>query len=111
MSKNMPSEKEKRRYRRVKIKWPVVMMTPSGLTDGKAKNISLGGAFVSCSKQPNSDTDFRMVLIVDERFILVNAQVVWLDTRKTMFRGLGVRFTTFLVNDRPFISRIISNGA
>ena len=110
-SKIMAHKKEERRYRRAKIKWPVVIMAPYGLIDGRAKNISLGGAFVSCSRQPNSDTDFRMVLIAEERFILVNAQVVWLDTRKTMFRGLGVRFTTFLVNDRPFISRIISNGA
>lgn len=107
----MAPEKEERRYRRVKIKWPVVMMTPNSLIDGKAKNISLGGAFVRCSNQPNIDRSFRMVLIAEERFILVNAQVVWLDTRKTMLRGLGVRFTAFLVNDRPFISRVISNGA
>jgi hypothetical protein len=87
------------------------MMTPNGLIDGKAKNISLGGAFVRCSKHPNLDRNFRMVLIAEERFILVNTQVVWLDTGKTMLRGLGVRFTTFLVNDRPFISRVISTRA
>ena len=107
----MAPEKEERQYRRVKIKWPVVMMTPNGLIDGKAKNISLGGAFIRCSKQPNFNKSFRMVLIAEERFILVNAQVVWPDTGKTILRGLGVRFTTFLVNDRPFISRVISNRA
>jgi hypothetical protein len=52
-----------------------------------------------------------VVLIAIERFILVNAEVVWLDTRKTLLRGFGVRFKAFLVNDRPFISRVISNGA
>ncbi len=104
--------KESRRYRRVKIKWPVVMTTPNGLIDGQTLNLSLGGACIRCPKLPNLDESFRLVMTAKERLILVNAQVVWSNGHnspgKSTTHGMGIRFTNLSSNDRTFLSRVIS---
>ena len=44
----MSASQERRQYPRTEIKWPVVAMTPDGPKRGETKNISLGGALISC---------------------------------------------------------------
>ncbi len=104
--------KENRRHPRAKIKWPVVLTTPSGLLDGYTQNLSLGGAFVRCQEIPDLEDNFRLVMTARERLILVNAEVVWSNGTKSngkfTFRGLGIRFTNISSNDRAFLSGIIS---
>ncbi len=104
--------KENRRHPRARIKWPVVMNTPNGLVDGRTKNLSLGGAFVRCPDMPHLEDNFRLVLTAKERLILVNAEVVWSDGNrsngKSSFQGMGIRFTKISINDRAFLSGVIS---
>ncbi len=104
---------ENRRHPRVKIKWPVVMTTANGLADGQTQNISLGGAFIRCLKKPNLEDNFRLVMTTKDRLILVNAEVVWSNGRKSEGRAnhheMGVRFTKLSSNDRTFLSGVISS--
>ena len=104
---------ENRRYPRAKIKWPVVMNTPTGLVDGHTQNISLGGAFVRCREIPDLQDNFRMVMTTKERLILVNAEVVWSNENesndKSTFHGMGIRFTNISSNDRTFLRSVISS--
>lgn len=104
---------ENRRHPRVKIKWPVVMTTANGLADGQTQNISLGGAFIRCLKKPNLEGNFRLVMTTKDRLILVNAEVVWSNGRKSEGRAnhheMGVRFTKLSSNDRTFLSGVISS--
>lgn len=105
--------KEHRQHPRARIKWPVVMTTSNGLLDGKTQNLSLGGAFICCPGMPNLSDSFRLVISAKERLILVVAEVVWPDARqlneKTIFRGMGVQFTTVFGDDRQYLSGVISN--
>jgi len=104
---------ENRQHRRVKIKWPVVMTTSNGLVDGKTQNVSLGGAFIRCPEKINLEDRFRLVMTTKDRLILVNAEVVWSNGRKSegksAYREIGVRFTNISGNDRTFLSGVISN--
>ena len=104
--------RENRKHRRVKIKWPVVMTTSNGLADGRTQNISLGGAFIRCTEKPTLEKNFRLVMTAKERLILVNAEVVWSNGRKSEGKSthheMGVRFTKLSSNDRTFLSGVIS---
>ena len=42
---------DNRRHQRARVKWPVVIQTPTGLVDGKAENLSLSGAFIRLPSQ------------------------------------------------------------
>ncbi|MCG6917038.1 MAG: PilZ domain-containing protein [Deltaproteobacteria bacterium] len=103
---------ENRRHRRIKIKWPVVMTTTSGLADGRTHNISLGGAFIRCTEKPVLEDNFRLVMTTKDRLILVNAEVVWSNGHKSEGKSthheMGVRFTKLSSNDRTFLSSVIS---
>jgi len=109
----MAPEKEERQYRRVKIKWPVVMMTPNGLIDGKAKNISLGGAFIRSDKPLNPKERFKLYIIVPNRKTFkVYFEVVWLRVDCSggdiLPCGMGIRFTRVPRTDRQYLTEVIS---
>ena len=104
---------ENRRHTRAKIKWPIVIQTPTGLIDGTTVNLSLSGAFIRLSKQLNSSAEIPLVLNANGRFIACTAQVIWSDERnlsdQRKFLGIGVRFTRLMPHDREFLHGEISN--
>ena len=87
---------EKRQYPRVETTWPVTVITPNGPKDGRIQNISLGGAFIQCTKMPELDDFFRLIIKpAESRYIFASARIVWSDTfsnNKSMSHAMGVRF-------------------
>jgi hypothetical protein len=104
---------ENRRHPRAEVKWPVVILTPNGLVDGKTENLGLGGTFIRLSGQLGSKHNLPVVITVKGRFISCTAQVVWLDIHgsagQNRASGIGVRFTNMMLNDRSFLHYEISN--
>ena len=102
-----------RRHARVRVRWPVVIQTPTGLVDGTTEDLSLGGAFIRLSRELNSNHNLPLVFDVEGRFVPCNAQIVWSDERnlsdQRKFLGIGVRFTRMMLNDRAFLHGEISN--
>lgn len=107
------SSREKRRYYRAEVSWPVVVFTPSGPVAGVTQNLSLGGALVRCPDVPEMEDIFRLVIKPAARQALqVNAEKVWSDTLVSedfMPKGMGVSFR-FAANDedRQLIGKAIS---
>ena len=102
---------ENRRHHRARIKWPVVMTTSNGLVDGQTQNVSLGGAFIRCSEKPDLEDSFRLVMSSKDRLVLVIAEIVWSNGRKSEGKSahheMGIRFTKLSGNDRTFLSGVI----
>ena len=98
---------ENRCHTRARIKWPVVIQTPTGLIDGTTVNLSLRGAFIRLSNELNSNHNLPVVLNAKGRFIPCTAQVVWSDERtlseQRKFLEIGVRFTRLMLHDREFL--------
>ena len=96
------SSREKRRYYRAEISWPVVVFTRSGPVAGVTQNLSLGGALVRCPDVPEMEDVFRLVIKPAARQALrVNAEKVWSGTlvsEDLMPKGMGVSFR-FAAND------------
>jgi hypothetical protein len=104
---------ENRLHSRARVRWPVVIQTPTGLVDGKTENLSLGGGFIRLSNELNSSHNLPVVLNAKGRFISCTAQIVWSDERnlsdQRKFLGIGVRFTRIMLHDREFLHGEISN--
>ena len=108
----MFNHEDRRRYRRAKIKLPVVRMAAEALVDGEILDLSLGGAFIRCSTMPNGKDNFHMVISAKGRLISLTGEMVWKDVQKfnnqTTFRGMGVRFSQLLIGDRQFLQDVIA---
>jgi hypothetical protein len=104
---------DNRRHSRARVRWPVVIQTPTGLVDGKTENLSLSGAFIRLSNELNSNHNLPMVFDAKGRLIPCSAQIVWSEERnlsdQRRFLGIGVRFTRMMLHDREFLYREISN--
>ena len=88
---------EKREHPRTDVNWPVSIETTYGTIAAEVKNISLGGAFISCKKPLQLRKVFRMTMIGPENEpVLATAQVAWSNANmpedKVINRGMGVRF-------------------
>ena len=105
---------EKRQFTRVEVTWPVTMLTAKGPIEGEVKNISLGGAFVHCQEQPESNDTFRMIIKVPHprQFLRASARVA----RSNIYnpegtdepRGIGVRFVEISDDDRTYIREMVA---
>jgi hypothetical protein len=110
----MAAALEKRRYPRVEVKWPVTILTASGPIEGEVRNISPGGAFISCSEQPGLRETFRLVIKVpfERQYLVTKGKVA----RSTLYdpddpavsRGVAVRFTEISESDRELLNRIVA---
>ena len=80
MAKRNMNVKERRKYPRIRVRWPVSILAADGLRQGKMEDISLGGGFIRCEKPPRPN---EKVLLnwekshcncrVDQRFFSVQA--------------------------------------
>ncbi|HVO85173.1 MAG TPA: PilZ domain-containing protein [Syntrophobacteria bacterium] len=98
---------------RASIEWPAVIMTLNGQMDGTIRNLSLSGAFIACAEMPDLDDKFVLVTQADDGMVLkLTAEKVWsanfnLDG-KTVFSGVGVRFTEVSADDHQIIKSAVS---
>lgn len=87
---------EKRIYPRAEIRWPVSAITANGTIRGGTKDISMRGAFISCSKPLYPNERFLLTISGPSCSMQVVAQVVWSisharDDEKSL-NGMGVSF-------------------
>jgi hypothetical protein len=107
---------EKRRSRRVKVRWPVVIMTDKGPVVGETRNIGSKGAFICCKEFIHPEERCRLFIMVpNHKPVVVPVKVAWsnpygseLDTTPC---GVGVRFTNISTADREKMLRELKNRA
>jgi len=108
----MVSCNERRQHPRVRIKLPVVGRTANVLLDGEIKDLSLGGAYIRCSRMPEATETLHLVISARGRLVSITVEMIWLDVRTsrshTTVRGMGVRFRQLFNGDRKFLLDVIS---
>ena len=103
---------EKRKYPRVKVRCPVVLMTSQGSLYGKVRNLSRGGALICTSKFPKALSSFPAVVSYRKKSFTAMAEPVWSGNyreEKSVYYGMGVRFTYIFANGRETIQDIIQD--
>lgn len=89
---------ERRRSRRVKVRWPVVIMTSKGPIVGETRDIGGKGAFICCKEFIHPDERCRLFIMIPNRNpLVVPIEVAWSNPYGSEFDatpcGVGVRFT------------------
>ena len=92
----MPESDEKRVHPRMKVRWPVTILTELGPVQGETANISATGAFVKCRGKFQKDEVYWMLIGFESESAMINGRALWLDRRQGgesgEVRGIGVRF-------------------
>ena len=112
-TKELPVAKERRRFPRVEVEWPVTMLTTRGPIEGKVVNVSLGGAFVVCLKQPKANEVFRLVITIPHggQILRATARVarssIYDPDDENSLSGMGVRFVEISADDLQYIHEVL----
>jgi PilZ domain len=108
----MRSEKERRRYPRTAVDWPVVLLTKHGFTVGEAKNVSDSGALIR-SPEPLAAKEKSRIFMVPPNRLAFRAtfKVAWVkaihSSHKIPNYLIGIRFNGLLDGDRRFVKTLV----
>ena len=102
---------DKRLHPRILVSWPVVILTPEGAIDGETRNISVGGACIQYSEEADLNGELQIVFEYSkQRSMSVTGRKAWAGNfnidGKSVFSGVGVRFTEISREDRELISSL-----
>ncbi|UCG12434.1 MAG: PilZ domain-containing protein, partial [Deltaproteobacteria bacterium] len=104
---------DKRAHLRKEVRWPCTLQAGGKSIKGAIRDISTGGAFISCQTPLGLNESFQTVIEAStEEFLSVQSEVVWsnfgrLDTENKP-SGIGVRFTGISSRGRQFLHEMIS---
>jgi len=102
--------KKKRQHSRVRVSFPVTMVSGARSIEGKVENISLSGALVHCTELPNLNERLRLHIELPDHgyMMVVYAKIIRLDIHHTdegaPAYDLGVTFIDIAEEDLKFLS-------
>jgi hypothetical protein len=106
-------EEHTRHHRRVKVSWPVTIITEEGIIERITYNISPNGAFIRGLSPLELHEVVDMTVDGPDHSITVKARVVWSSRQappeKDMPRGMGVEFVKISDEDREFLVSFCSD--
>lgn len=110
----MAVARERRKHERIVVNWPVVVVTPQRYIGGEAKNISVGGAAVVCTRDPGRSEPLRLAIKIptSEELLQATGVVVWSNLtaqpNDLYSCETGIRFTSFMGKSRQYLVEAIS---
>ncbi len=103
--------RDRRGYPRAKLKWPVVIKSEEGSTEGVTRNITPDGCFITCRRPLKLNVVFDMAIKIPNTKSAIEAkgEVVWSNIYgpddEITPRGMGVRFIKISSEARKFIAQ------
>jgi hypothetical protein len=103
---------EKREHPRIKVRWPVAVLTAHDIIHAETRNITVNGLFICCEDLLPLDSTFPMNIIPPNRQPLeVSGKVVWSDhyTRdeQDVPYGMGMCFVKVSEEDRHTLEELL----
>jgi hypothetical protein len=116
IARRRPVKKGKREYSRVEVSWPVTMLTSKKLIIGKIKNISVGGALISCQELPSPEESLELrIEITDLFYVSASVENVRINVDNShsdsIAYDLAVRFTEMTEDERRTLYNAIEQEA
>jgi len=108
----MSPMKERRRYPRIGVDWPVVIRMKDRTAVGEARNISARGALIQTERPLHPKEKFRAFMVpANRQAFRVTFEVAWVKARASGRRMstylVGIRFTRLLKGDGQFLLNFI----
>ena len=93
---------------RVRVRWPVVLITARGVIVAETRDLSSDGAFIQCRLPLEPNEKLRLFIMApDQRPLDFAAEVAWSNPHGTdvdnVPSGMGVRFTKLSNDNRNFL--------
>ncbi|MGD8923478.1 MAG: PilZ domain-containing protein [Syntrophobacterales bacterium] len=110
----MSAFRERRRYSRADVKWPVTFLAAKDKTGGETEHVGPSGALVSCKDVPPLKENLRIVIKAPgHQPINVSGKVVRSTTltpsEDSPSYGVGIQFTQISENDLRFLRSLVQN--
>ncbi len=104
---------ERRTPTRVRVKWPVVVITAKGVILAETRDISSEGAFILCEMPLSPKEKLRLFIMTpNQRPLEVSAEVAWSNPHSSepdaTTQGMGVHFTEVSAHHRQILRNIIA---
>jgi len=104
---------EKRQHPRIRVKWPVTVLTDYAIIQAETRNITINGIFISSSELLRLNKSFPLRINPPNREPMkVTGKVVWSDHHavddQTIPYGMGICFIRVSDKDRHFLEELIS---
>ena len=105
---------DRRTPKRIRVKWPVVILSAKGYSIAETRDISSEGAFIDCELPLNQKEKLRLFIMTpDKRPLELPAEVAWSNPDdsdgNTTPRGMGVRFIEVSRRHRQLLRNIVTD--
>ena len=98
---------------RIKVRWPITVLTDEGTIEGETRNITAAGMFIRCKEPLRVNETYRISIRPPNRqAIELTCKVIWsslygIDGQDTAY-AMGFHFVKVSDEDRHFLSDTIS---
>jgi len=104
---------EKRKFPRIKARWPITIITNRCLIEGELRNITANGIFARCKEQLQENKTYRIFITLPQnRYAAVKGKVIWsnldgIDPDGTV-SDMGFSFVELPEEDRILLNHAVS---
>jgi hypothetical protein len=111
----LTSENERRKHPRVKVKWPVTIITDQSTFDGESINITDSGLFIRCWEQLHENETCQLIIEIPNRDpIVVKGTMIWSNLGAAGHQGhlseMGFSFIKISEEDRKFFNEMTADS-
>lgn len=106
--------RERRRFERIEVTWPTIVITSDGQFTGETKSLSQVGASFYCRELPPIGQEFRLeIRPPSHQPILVSAKSIWATEQVPLENSslfiIGAEFEYISEADLQFIGNVIAD--
>jgi hypothetical protein len=106
--------RERRRFERIEVTWPTIVITSDGQFTGETKSLSQVGASFYCRELPPIGQEFRLeIRPPSHQPILVSAKSIWAMEQVPLENSglfiIGAEFEYISEADLQFIGNVIAD--
>lgn len=105
---------DRRNPKRIRVKWPVVIISAKGYSIAETRDISSEGAFIHCQLPLNPKEKLKLFIMTpNKRPLELPAEVAWSNPihaeENTPPLGMGVRFIEVTKRHRQLLRDIVAD--
>lgn len=103
---------ERRKHTRIKVRWPITIVTDDSTIEGETRDITVVGMFINCKKPLELNETYRISVIPpNQQSIELTCKVLWSNLYSTDGEntyGMGFCFVRVSDEDSHLLSDVLS---
>ncbi|MBW2001178.1 MAG: PilZ domain-containing protein [Deltaproteobacteria bacterium] len=108
----MPNPIERREHTRIKVRWPIAVVTDDSTIEGETRDITTVGMFINCKEPLELNESYRISVIPpNQQSIDITCKVLWSNLYSTDGEntyGMGFCFVKVSDEDSHLLSDVLS---